>query len=206
MQIQHYCALGDSITDHRNHLVDKWYTDWLDEWWQPTKTSLLAVSGSTISSEFDSMAERARMIPDTCDLLTIYGGINDFGRSQPLGRLGDSLNTTFYGALDQLLARVLREHPQTAVYFISHVHIGHAFFPVANAFGLQQSAYEEAIEQVTKVYGIPHLSLYHSWLNFVDPELATRYSLDTLHPSDAGQYAIARMTADFVKAHPYTSV
>ncbi|MFD1319154.1 SGNH/GDSL hydrolase family protein [Loigolactobacillus zhaoyuanensis] len=201
MQIQHYCALGDSITDRRNQLVSKWYQDWLVEWWQPAKTSLLAVSGSTVCAEFDSMAARSRMIPDDCDLLTIYGGINDFGRSQPLGRFGDTLNTTFYGALDQLLRSISREHPQTAVYFISHVRIGTDFFPATNQFGLQQADYEQAIAQVTAAYAVPHLSLYHSWLNFATPSLAERYSLDTLHPNDAGQLAIAHLIDDFVKIH-----
>ncbi|MFC6171156.1 SGNH/GDSL hydrolase family protein [Loigolactobacillus jiayinensis] len=200
MQTQYYCALGDSITDRRNQLVAKWYYDWLAEWWQLTKTSVLAVSGATVSAEFDSMAQFCQLIPAGCDTITLYGGINDLGRSQPLGQLGDTAPTTFYGALDQLLVRVLQAHPDAAVYFISHVRIGNAFFPPVNQLGLQQADYEAAIAEVTAAYGVPHLSLYHSWLNFADPQMAAQYSLDTLHPNDAGQLAIAHLIDDFVRA------
>lgn len=201
MQIQHYCAIGDSITDRRNHFVDTWYYDWLNRWWYPKALSLFAVSGATISGGFNSMTVYSRMVPASCDLLTIYGGINDFGRNQPLGQLGDATPDTFYGALDQMLSQTLQDHPQTAVYFISHVKIGRLFFPPVNPLGLHQADYEKAIADVTAAYSVPHLSLYQSWLDFSIPEMAARYSLDTLHPNDAGQLVIARMIKDFIEAH-----
>lgn len=201
MTIQHYFAMGDSITDPSNQLVKKWYHDWLKEWWQPNQVSLLAVSGATINADYASMAQSCRLIPADCDRLTIYGGINDFGMSQPLGQLGNSDNVTFYGALDQLLRRVLQAHPQMAVYFVSHVKIGHDFFPTTNQLGLQQAAYEEAIAAVTAAYSVPHLSLYRSWLNFADPVMAAQYSIDSLHPNDAGQLVIAHMIDEFVQTH-----
>lgn len=100
-----------------------------------------------------------------------------------------------------MLSQTLQDHPQTAVYFISHVKIGRLFFPPVNPLGLHQADYEKAIADVTAAYSVPHLSLYQSWLDFSIPEMAARYSLDTLHPNDAGQLVIARMIKDFIEAH-----
>lgn len=197
----HYVALGDSITDNRTPYTSKWYHDWLNEWWQPQKTTILGTAGSMVALGHDSMAKRCQQIPADCDILTIYAGINDFGRNQALGHFGDKTVETFYGALEQLFMKCMSAHPDMAIYFISHVHIGTDFFPQKNNFGLLQLDYEEAICRMTQNFGIPHLSLYHNaGFNFFIPTLAEKYSYDTLHPNDLGHYKIAQKIHSYINS------
>lgn len=193
-QYQHLTVLGDSITDQRNHYAHKWYYQWLAEWLAIPTITNLGLSGSTIAQPYEPMVERWQAIPATTDLLLIYAGVNDFGRNVPLGQLTDQTTTTFYGALQQLLGSITQRYPQTMVYFISHVAIGTAFFPAVNQEGYQQQDYEAAIAQVTALFGVQHISLFHeSTLSFADTQQAVALSLDSLHPNDAGHKKIAQL-------------
>lgn len=191
---QHLTVLGDSITDRRNHYAHQWYYDWLADWLAIPQVTNLGISGSTVAMPYDPMVQRWQAIPKSTDLLLIYAGINDFGRGTLLGAPDDLTSSTFYGALHRLLQQVKQNYPQTQIYFISHVAIGTDFFPATNQWGYQQYHYEQAITALTHTVDIAHISLYqHPELAFTIPEQATHLSLDTLHPNDAGQLAIAKV-------------
>ncbi len=196
-----YVAMGDSITDKENFLPEiKRYYEWLSEWLKPKELEVLGVSGSTISDNTACMIDRINLVPKDCDLLTIYGGINDFGLNVPLGYLGDKNKKTFFGSLYQLFYKVMSLLPKTQIYFISHVHIGNEFFPEKNSFGFEQNIYEKAIHQMTNFFSIPHISLYClSGINFFIPEMANLYSLDTLHPNSLGNLKIAQTIYNFIR-------
>lgn len=192
-QYQHLTVLGDSITDQRNHYAHKWYYQWLAEWLTIPTITNLGISGSTIAQPYDPMVERWQAIPESTDLLLIYAGVNDFGRDVPLGQFGDQSTVTFYGALQKLLGQITKRYPQATVYFISHVHIGTDFFSTVNQGGYQQQDYEQAIAQVTDLFGVQHISLFNeSALSFADAQQAAELSLDSLHPNDAGHEKIAQ--------------
>lgn len=192
-QYQHLTVLGDSITDQRNHYAHQWYYQWLADWLAIPKTTNLGISGSTIAQPYDPMVNRWQQIPTETDLLLIYAGINDFGRDVPLGQLGDQTTVTFYGALQQMLGQISKHYPQATIYFISHVKIGTDFFPAINQSGYRQVDYEKAIVQVTELLGIRHISLFNQKaLSFADAQQAEAFSLDSLHPNDAGHEKIAQ--------------
>ena len=71
-----------------------------------------------------------------------------------------------------------------------------------NGLGYRQADYEAAIAQMTADYGVPHLSLYHdAGMTFAIPAQAAIYSVDTLHPNNAGHHVIARKLQSFLDSH-----
>ncbi|WP_129045347.1 SGNH/GDSL hydrolase family protein [Companilactobacillus metriopterae] len=178
-----YVALGDSITDSSNSYATKRYMDYLNEYYSFDEFLNLGVSGSTIGNLYDPFQSRLDELQVSPKLLTIYGGVNDFGRDQPLGKYGDSNNQTFYGALYQLFQSVNRLNPEN-VLFISHAKIGNDFFEEVNSFGLHQIDYEKAIHKMTCGFHINHLSLYDK-IDFGGND--SSLSDDSLHPNDKGQ-------------------
>ena len=197
--------LGDSITAN-NGLASVHYHDILATNWQTERSDNLGISGSTIGSRYDAMAIRYQRIPADTDFIAVFGGINDYGRDQPLGQYGDQDITTFYGALATLLTGLQTNWPTIPKLFISAIHIGSdfggSFSAVTNGLGYHQADYEWAIERMTADYGIPHLSLYHdAGLTFAIPAQAAIYSVDTLHPNNCGHRVIARKVQAFLDSH-----
>lgn len=197
--------LGDSITAN-NGLASVHYHDILAANWHAERSDNLGISGSTVGSRYDAMAARYQSIPADADFIAIFGGVNDYGRNQPLGQYGDTTITTFYGALTVLLTGLQTTWPTVPKLFISAIHIGSdfggSFSATTNALGYRQADYEAAIEQVTADYSVPHLSLYHdAGITFAIPAQAAIYSVDTLHPNNAGHQVIARKVQAFLDSH-----
>lgn len=197
--------LGDSITAN-NGLATVHYHDILAADWDVERSDNLGISGSTIGSRYDAMAVRYQAIPEDADFIAVFGGVNDYGRDQPLGQYGDCDMTTFYGALMMLLTGLQTNWPTVPKLFISAIHIGPdfggSFSAVTNGLGYRQSDYEAAIAQMTADYGVPHLSLYRdAGMTFAIPAQAAIYSVDTLHPNNAGHRVIARKLQSFLDSH-----
>lgn len=190
--------LGDSITEI-NSKASVHYHEILASNWGSSRSDNLGISGSTVGSLYDPMSVRYTSIPKDADFISVFGGVNDFGRNQPLGKLGDTTNETFYGALRVLFEGIQSGWPTVPKIFISAIHTGSDFFKATNSLGLTQAPYEQAITEMTAEYGIPHLSLYHnSGVTFAIKAQSDIYSADTLHPNDAGQALIAQKIQQFV--------
>lgn len=113
--------LGDSITAN-NGLATVHYHDILAADWDVERSDNLGISGSTIGSRYDAMSARYHAIPKDADFIAVYGGVNDYGRDQPLGQYGDHDMTTFYGALAVLLTGLQTNWPTVPKLFISAIH------------------------------------------------------------------------------------
>ncbi len=110
-----------------------------------------AKCGSTITdlgTRKDSFSiERYRQIPTDADYITLCFGINDDERHQnsPIGKLDDTINTTFYGAWNIVLEYLITNHPYAKIGII--VTNGCAF------------PHTEAIRKVARKWGIPYLDV-----------------------------------------------
>lgn len=115
------------------------------------------ISGSTMAitkaSHPDKTADdvvafsntRYTEIPADTDILTIAFGINDATKCN-LGQLGDTENTTFYGAWHKVLTYYAQNRPETKVGII--------------CFQRFDNGYYRAVLEIAKHYGVPLLDFF----------------------------------------------
>ena len=113
--------------------------------------------GSTMALAKDDYADKATAdanafsntryvnIPSDTDILTISFGINDSSICN-LGQLGDTENTTFYGAWHKVLTYYAENIPEMKIGII--------------CFARSDNAFYRAVLEISKYYGIPLLDFY----------------------------------------------
>lgn len=110
-----------------------------------------AKCGSTITdlgTRKDSFSiERYKLIPKDADYITLCFGINDDERHQnsPIGKIDDTVNTTFYGAWNIVLEYLITNYPYAKIGII--VTNGCAF------------PHTEAMRRVARKWAIPYLDI-----------------------------------------------
>lgn len=190
-------VLGDSLTSV-NATATKRYHDWIGDW-LGIKVNNYGISGSTVGNKHDPMSERYAAMDSNADVITVFGGTNDFGRNQPLGTMADRTNDTFYGAMHVLLTGLLNKYFDRKIGFISLHHFGTGYFAEKNSFGLIKSDYVKATKEVCEYYSIPLLNLYHSGgFNLEVEAQKTLYSTDSLHFNNEGHKRLAKLIYEFI--------
>lgn len=202
-------CLGDSITsggvtDNGGQAVSyAWYLETLIG----TNPTNAGVSGSHITKgtagRTDSFAERVDSIKGQ-DLVTIYGGVNDFLFDSPLGVMTDeaTTQTTFYGALKYLVTRLTFNNPDAKLLFITPMKADKygGTYDVngnvrKNSVNATEEDYVNAIKEVANYYSIPVLDLFHNGnLNPYIPAQNTM-TVDGLHPNEKGAQRLAKTIA-----------
>lgn len=131
------------------------------------------------------MCTRYADMTDDADYITVKGGINDINNHAPLGALGDTEKTTFYGALDILCQGLLEKYPGKKIAYITPL-----YYDSGDAAG----QYIKAIFEVCNQYGIPVIDMYYSgpFSAAVPAEIRALYFYDGLHPNDYGHEVMAR--------------
>lgn len=202
-------CLGDSITsggvtDNGGQAISyAWYLETLIG----TNPTNAGVSGSHITKgtagRTDSFAERVDSIKGQ-DLVTIYGGVNDFLFDSPLGVMTDeaTTQTTFYGALKYLVTRLTFNNPDAKLLFITPMKADKygGTYDVngnvrRNSVNATEEDYVNAIKEVASYYSIPVLDLFHNGnLNPYIPAQNTM-TVDGLHPNEKGAQRLAKTIA-----------
>lgn len=205
-------CLGDSITqgDSGEGGLIPSYVPRMQKWLQ-TMPANAGLCGSKITEvegdETASFIDRMGSIRDQ-DVITIFGGINDFQWNAPLGKMTDSADnpTTFYGALKDIVITLSRNNPKAKLMFITPMKTTkfqyHTFDDngalMKNTNGNTQLDFVNAIKQVADYYSIPVLDMY-SCSNY-SPYLQNQvghdnFTADGLHPTAHGYERIAQQIA-----------
>ena len=207
-------CLGDSITsggvtDNGGQAISyAWYLETLIG----TNPTNAGVSGSHITKgtagRTDSFAERVDSIKAQ-DLVTIYGGVNDFLFDSPLGTMADeaTTQTTFYGALKYLVTRLTFNNPDAKLLFITPMKADKygGTYDVngnvrKNSVNATEEDYVNAIKEVANYYSIPVLDLFHNGnLNPYIPAQNTM-TVDGLHPNEKGAQRLAKTIAHAINS------
>jgi len=121
------------------------------------------------------------------DLVVLEGGINDFITGSPLGQItsGSFDKTTFYGAYQYIIEKILTDNPTIQIVI---------FLPYKIAWGtagtLPLSDYIEAIKKIADRYAIPIIDMYNkSGFNvktYGANNVPGTYTIDGLHANNAG--------------------
>lgn len=202
-------SIGDSITER--------------SWYQPLVVDLLGMSGfenygiggtcvaKINTNDNNAMSVRYENITGNPDVITVWGGVNDFGygygsgSGNALGAITDTDNTTFYGALRVLLEGLVTKFPNAKLAFVITTPVSlDKGMKSPNAKGFYLADYCRAAREVCEEYSIPYLDL-QKVSGFNQQNIAVMTSniagtaSDGLHPSRRGMAWIATKLAAFLQ-------
>lgn len=142
-------------------------------------------------------------IQDTCDLLSVLIGTNDFMMHMPIGTPNDTTEGTFYGNLDVFCREAIEKFPHATIFFMTPLQRwGYTFedkeTTMTNDEGIHLSQYADAVIEVANRYGFPVLDLYRN-SQFNRYNIMT-YTYDGLHPNDSPGYTkLAKLIGNFIE-------
>lgn len=175
-----------------------------------TTATNAGVSGSLITSGIPdkpkSFAERVDDIKDQ-DIVTIFGGTNDFWFGAPLGKMGDTETTTFYGALEFVIKELMKNNPIAKFMIITPMKINPKGWDTdtptynadgslnKNSAGLTELDYIKAMKDLGLKYSIPVLDMFAK--SNYNPQLAQyvgadSFSVEGIHPNIHGARRLAQ--------------
>jgi lysophospholipase L1-like esterase len=198
-------VMGDSITDSTNELATKRYFDYIKDYLGFSTIRNYGINGScigttTLVSNPNPMAIRYTSMDSAADLITVFGGVNDFGRGVKIGLMSDRTITTFFGACHVLFSGLIEKYPDKIIAVFSPLQTD-GFFSNPNIYGLTENVYVSAMEQVANYYALPFLNLFKSCgiysLSSVQKSL---YQPDGLHLNNAGHERVAKKMAIFINS------
>ena len=146
-------------------------------------------SGATVP-DARSFCNYYSSLPSGANLVTVFGGVNDFILGVPLGSPSSTDKSTFYGALNVLADGLKSKYPSGRITFFTPIRIGgHA---TTNKSGHTLKDYRNAIVTVCNNKGLEVLDLYS--LDSMDANISVSNYMgdwDTTHPNGNGQQVIA---------------
>lgn len=201
-------CLGDSITEGdsgEGSLIDS-YVPKLKKYIGTTAQNF-GKSGALITKKTDddiSFVNRVGAIKGQ-DVVTIFGGINDFQWNAPLGTMADGIDkpTTFFGALKYVITTLAATNPKAKLMLITpmkttkfqyHTYDSNGNL-MQNANGNTQLDFVNAIKQVGEYYSIPVLDMYSNsnYSPYLPGQIGHDYfTVDGLHPTSHGYERIAQ--------------
>lgn len=195
-----YAALGDSITfgvdgfnGYQTQMTSP-YCKVVGELLGFKEVYNHGVSSSCISlvlGERDAFCNRYSQMPDDADVISVMGGINDFGANAPIGSIDDSDGYTFCGALNVLAQGLKQKYPRAFIFFMTPL-----------KWKAKTNGFEEicgAVKDVCAKYRIPVLDAANK-ADFSVEYNADGYVGDGLHPSqNFHTTVIAPLIGQFIK-------
>lgn len=192
-------CLGDSITDNNNAPVNAHYDKVICDYTGAINYNygVLSTTVAIRAGRNDSMLERVETMASDLDIITVLGGTNDFGAATnvPIGTFGNGDNTTFYGAYEELILKLINKYPNKSIGLITPIQRGYTL-------GTGLDTYRQAILKLGEKYCIPVLDLWkESGLCSSVDSINNAYFIinDRLHPNAEGQKIIARPILSFLE-------
>ncbi|KMT62085.1 SGNH/GDSL hydrolase family protein [Paenilisteria newyorkensis] len=194
-------VIGDSLTAKDNTYATKRYFDFIQENLHIKKINNYGISASTVGSVSSPISVRYASMENDADLITVFAGLNDYGKNEDLGMPSDSTNRTYYGALDVLMKGLTKKYPNKKIAYISMY--ARNFIPPVNKLGIPDYAYVNAEIEICERYHIPHLNLYE--MDSINISLSGAQgfrALDGVHLNNAGHQHLAKIMEKFIKELP----
>lgn len=196
-----YAALGDSITRGENPLdeykpmIGHRYTDYVSE-----HLGMIAlnygVGGTTIANHNEnSMVNRIDKI-GYYDILSLFGGTNDYNSGVELGKPEDGDMTHFIPAFESIVQKAMEKDGLFFIITPTKRETGNT----DNKAGLTLEDYVQAEIDIAQKYGVPVLDLYHTFQfnAFSSQTYKAKYMSDGVHPTPAGADKLAPRVARFI--------
>lgn len=177
-------AIGDTIT------AENIYPRYLHDMLQLKSY----VNDSILGQQMRTMADRVTSVNlAKVDLVTVFGGANDYALGKSLGTIADNKNTnTFYGNIQMVIDKIKTANPKVEIVFMTPTKSGKfkyiPVYPAANSSGLKLEQYVQAIKDVCSKNSVKVIDLFN--LSGIDQSNLSVYTKDNLHPNEAGSKKI----------------
>lgn len=158
-----WLAFGDSHTEQQS------YQKWVNNKLNFTYISNSGLGGSCIAKGHGSVLsfiDRYKSNVTNTEIVTIYGGSNDYAQNVPLDNESNKLdNTTFKGAIREIIEWYGTNYPNKFLFFIAPTQ---CFYPqfasngYKNNLGLLPLDYSNAMVEVCEEYSIEVIKLHES--------------------------------------------
>lgn len=197
-------CLGDSITEGVHANGWQWHR-YIDQWAKnngiETTIVNLGIGGTSVCTSsyvtdtLKPFVNRLETIPVDADVVTIFGGTNDWGNNAALGTIDDTGTSTFYGAYKHILEWLAINRPNAKVmtmtplkrYFRGGGTTWVNAQTTPNNQGNLLQDYVKAVKDVSDLYAVPCVDLHNdSGLNPVIESVRNRFMGDGLHPTAEG--------------------
>lgn len=156
-----WLAFGDSHTEQQS------YQKWVNEKLNFTYVSNSGLGGSCIAKGYGSVLsfiDRYKRNVTNTEIVTIYGGTNDYIQNVRLENPENKLdNTTFKGAIREIIEWYSINHPNKFLFFIAPTQCfkpEYASRDYKNNLNLSVIDYVNAMKEVCLEYSIPVIDLY----------------------------------------------
>ncbi len=193
-------CLGDSITAGVG--ATKPYHQWLPQLCGFKTVNNYGLGGSSIARKVGSIpdwdtvtpfVDRYQQMSDDADLVLVFGGVNDWVTARELGKMGDTEDTTFYGALKVLIEGLQAKYTEKQICFITPMQTNYTKRPPSGGYtsgknlkGKYLIEYVDAIKEMCGHYAIPVMDAYHTIFYALNEKEQSIFMPDHLHPNNRG--------------------
>ena len=197
-------CIGDSITygfcgDHSKPPFTKNYPNCVKSFLGLKEVYNYGACGCLLArvpdASYTSMIDKIDLIPANTDIISVFGGINDFVSYVPMGDINSTDEYTIYGALNAIAYKLTTGFENSFVFFITPLDIGEENLITVNNTLYSVEDVCTAIKEVGEKWNIP---VYDANSNAgFDPEL---HSFDGCHPTEDYYSSIfAPKIVEFIK-------
>jgi len=198
-----YFALGDSITageNPSNNYIPMYSNRYPDIVAQTLGmfTYIDGIGGTTISNIYKGMYERANNITQSYDIISVFGGTNDFSSNVVMGNTdgSDTDMSHFYPAFEALIKTLVEKEGLPFVITPT----GRENQNTPNTAGLILEDYVNAEIKIAKKYHVPVLDLFHTFTYNAGTSVTYKnaYMPDGLHPNIDGMKKLGMRVVNFI--------
>ena len=219
-------CLGDSMTEGVG--TTKAYHQWFGQLCGFKTINTYGVGGSSIAPKVDaiptwdtvaSFYERYNEM-GAADVITVFGGVNDWVVGRELGTIDDATTDTFYGAMKALCEGLIAKYPTGDIFVFSSPQCDYVNRPATdmggtewanntegyNRKGYKLQDYANAMGEVCAIYGITFTNLTNNLFyglsgvlgEYKNDDVNGPYGSDSLHPNAEGHKKIALKMATVI--------
>lgn len=187
-------VMGNSITDETINPTTKYPTILKNKYTNITTVNNYAHNGWHVAVKSDtgynSFLTLIDSMSSSCDLITIAGGVNDFIQSVPIGERSSTLDTEFYGAVNNLITRLRIKYPDVTIVWIIPIPMKNGVFGTnsdgTNQIGNTLEDYRKALRNKLNDLQVKVIDLS------TDADMDyNKISNDGLHPTANGHQTFA---------------
>jgi lysophospholipase L1-like esterase len=191
-------VIGDSITELVPGNATIPYHKYVGDKLGLTVTNY-GISSTGWNTDYLPFRDRVAGMANDLDLITVFGGTNDWDwPTFPIGTFGDTTTATIYGAIDDLLKRLMNKYPTKTIACFTPTPSSKIF---SSPKASEQTQIVDAIIKVCGYYSIPCLDLFrNSGIYAFNSTSVAQYMPDGLHLNNAGHALIGDKILKFCES------
>lgn len=200
-------VIGDSISDTAL-IPQRKYMTVLGEAFPNITITNVGKDGSHFTNKttgYSTFASLLDKLPSTTpNVVTVFGGVNDFIQNCSIGTISSANTTDFYGALNSFVSAAKSKYPSAEIIFIIPLNMTPGVFSTnsdgTNSIGNTLQNYRDAIKNVCANNNIKVIDLHED--SELQPNLITS---DGLHPNQDGHALLATKLRTSMPSVPSSS-